>query len=602
LNDTYCVMEPTPLTYTTVTIPSYCGGANGEAMVTGVGGSTPYTYLWPDGQTTATATNLVAGVTYNFTLSDANGCSVIIPIVVTDDPAPAISVSALGVQCFGLDNGQATVVVDSLGTPQFTYLWDDTLNQTTATAVDLVGDTTYNVIVTDANNCSATMPIYVPENPELTLIAAGDDTICYGDSIEISVTGSGGFSNGNYLYGWSNGVNTQTQWVSPGATTTYTVYIEDDAGCRSEDSGMVTVSVLPPLSLTASPQVICDGDSVYLNAVAGGATGGPYTYSWSNGINDSDQTIFGLSNDTSFTITVSDACPKDTTVTVNVTVNPVPDVTVLAEGEGCEPYVLSVDIGQQGGTPVPIVSWLWDFGDGGTSTDPDSTVHLYTVAGTYQVSLVIVSDQGCVATVYSSTMVSAYGLPVAGFDITQGGVILDPTETTILTPTIDFLNTADSIAAWFWDFGDPNSESGNNSTDENPSHMYSDTGTYTVMQVVMTADSCFDTAYGEVTITGDYIIFAPNAFTPDGDGDNDFFFPKGTGVSGESFKLFIFDRWGDLIAEVTGIWSDDLGVGWDGHANYGDEEAQQDVYIWLIRTEDYRGDNHEYVGHVTLLR
>ena len=93
-----------------------------------------------------------------------------------------------------------------------------------------------------------------------------------------------------------------------------------------------------------------------------------------------------------------------------------------------------------------------------------------------------------------------------------------------------------------------------------------------------------------------------NVFTPDGDGDNDFFFPKGIGVNGESFQLFIYDRWGDLIAEVSGIWSDDISIGWDGHANYGTDAAQQDVYIWLIITEDFRGDSHKYVGHVTLLR
>ena len=122
------------------------------------------------------------------------------------------------------------------------------------------------------------------------------------------------------------------------------------------------------------------------------------------------------------------------------------------------------------------------------------------------------------------------------------------------------------------------------------------------MQVVTSSEGCSDTIYDTLTVTGDYIIFAPNAFTPNGDGDNDFFFPKGIGVDGESFELYIFNRWGDLIATVTGIWSDEDGIGWDGHANVGDEQAQMDVYVWLIRTDDFSGATHEYVGHVTLLK
>ncbi|MBL4665045.1 MAG: gliding motility-associated C-terminal domain-containing protein, partial [Nitrospinaceae bacterium] len=605
LNEIYCIPEPWPLVGTPITTPSFCTGANGEATVVGTGGTTPYTYLWPDGQTTPTATNLVAGVTYNFELSDANGCMVIVPVTVTDQPAPAISISAQGVDCNGFDDGTATVVIDSLGAPIFTYQWDDPLAQNTPTAGALVGDMIYNVMVTDANGCTATLPVYVSENPPLTIIASPVDTICYGEQAFISVTGGGGLLINDYFYTWSNGVNTQSQWVSPDSTTTYTVYIDDEAGCRSEDTLDVEVVVHPQITLTATsiPVPNCEGDSTYLSAVAGGGMGGPYTYDWTGAGSDSDTTIFNLPlGVSSFTITVSDACPQDSSITLDITVHPSPDYSISVSGEGCEPFVLTTVAGSGGNPPVTIVSWLWDFDDGFTSTEPDQTTHLYTQSGSYDVSLVIISDMGCVDTVPSLAPVNAYGLPVAGFDLYQGGVKLDsPHVISILTPTIDFVNVSDSVVAWFWDFGDSNSTD-NNSILENPSHMYNDTGTYTIMQVVMTADSCFDTTYKEVTIEGDYIIFAPNAFTPDGDGDNDYFFPKGIGVDGQSFRLFIFDRWGDLIATVEGVWSDDITIGWDGRANFGQSEAQIDVYVWLIQTEDFRGDAHGYVGHVTLLR
>ena len=100
----------------------------------------------------------------------------------------------------------------------------------------------------------------------------------------------------------------------------------------------------------------------------------------------------------------------------------------------------------------------------------------------------------------------------------------------------------------------------------------------------------------------EYILFAPNAFTPNDDGDNEYFMPKGIGVEGDEFELYIYDRWGDLIAEVTGNFSSDLTVGWDGRANKGPEQAQIDVYVWLIKTKDINGVRHEYVGHVSLIR
>ncbi|MCH8318799.1 MAG: hypothetical protein IIA88_09955, partial [Bacteroidetes bacterium] len=63
------------------------------------------------------------------------------------------------------------------------------------------------------------------------------------------------------------------------------------------------------------------------------------------------------------------------------------------------------------------------------------------------------------------------------------------------------------------------------------------------------------------------------------------------------------DRWGDLIATIEGEFDNgDLTIGWDGRANEGNDIAQMDVYVWLIRTEDIDGKNHEYIGHVTLLR
>ena len=68
----------------------------------------------------------------------------------------------------------------------------------------------------------------------------------------------------------------------------------------------------------------------------------------------------------------------------------------------------------------------------------------------------------------------------------------------------------------------------------------------------------------------------------------------------ETFEFYIYDRWGDLIYKSTGTFNNY--IGWDGVANRGNKQAQEDVYVWLIRTDDLNGDTHEVIGHVTLIK
>jgi gliding motility-associated-like protein len=304
------------------------------------------------------------------------------------------------------------------------------------------------------------------------------------------------------------------------------------------------------------------------------------------------------------TVTVSDGCSPDSTVTVEIWVNPNPDVSFTVSGSGCEPYVLTAEVGAVGTTPpVNIVYWLWDFGDGSTSNDPDSTTHVYVTADTFDVALEVISDEGCTTTIVQQGAVVAYSAPTADFTIEQNGVEIDPPEVSILSATIDFMDASSTnVSSWLWDFGDPGSGAENTSDLEDATHMFTDTGTYTITLIVETPDGCADTITKEVRIISQYILFTPNSFTPNDDGDNDYFFPQGVGVDHEFFELYIYDRWGDLISRVEGEWSDDISVGWDGKANGGSETAQMDVYVWLIRATDIMGDQHEYIGHVTLLR
>ena len=183
----------------------------------------------------------------------------------------------------------------------------------------------------------------------------------------------------------------------------------------------------------------------------------------------------------------------------------------------------------------------------------------------------------------------------------QNGNILDPPETSILSSTVDFLDASSpDVVWWLWEYGDEFSDTIMNLYG-NTSHTYTQAEVYIVQLTVQNQYGCLDTVTHPLTIVGDFVFFVPNTFTPNGDGRNELFFPEGIGVDEESFSFYIYDRWGDMIFKSRGSFDREI-IGWDGRANRGKGISQQDVYVWLIRTEDKNGDAHEYVGHVTLLR
>ena len=173
---------------------SCSGGNDGSVTVTASGGTVAgsYTYLWSDGQTNATASNLSAG-NYSVTVTDDNNCSVTSgPVNITEPSAVAASMGIPNmVSCSGGNDGSVSVTASG-GTVagNYTYLWSN--GQTTATATNLIaGD--YSVTVTDDNSCTATAgPVTITELTAITQSNVKTHVLCNGDAngqIEITVNG-----------------------------------------------------------------------------------------------------------------------------------------------------------------------------------------------------------------------------------------------------------------------------------------------------------------------------------------------------------------------------------------------------------------------------
>jgi gliding motility-associated-like protein len=151
---------------------------------------------------------------------------------------------------------------------------------------------------------------------------------------------------------------------------------------------------------------------------------------------------------------------------------------------------------------------------------------------------------------------------------------------------ISFINTNQNATSFYWNFGDELS-----TNQENPFHMFENIGTYDVIHIIADTNGCLDTANQKIEIVEG--MFTPNVFTPNGDGYNDFFEIKVSGV--EEFYLSIYNRWGVLVFE-----SKSSKVKWDGKSLAG-ENASDGTYFYNLKAKSQTKD-YSQSGSVTLLR
>ena len=586
------ITQPTALTLAAAGFPTSCyGSSTGQATVIPSGGTGAYTYSWsPAGGNNANANNLSAG-TYTVTVTDANGCTHDTSVVVTQPAQLRDSISAsVNVLCNGGNNGSATAGVTG-GTSPYTYSWSP-YGGANATASSLTAGS-YTVTVHDHNGCTASASVSITQ-PSALAITDTVSVLCIGQSATLSPNYTGGTPA--YTYSWSPATGLSctacaAPVASPTVNTVYTVTLTDANGCSISLAD--TVKVAPPLQITAGvSQAICPGDSVSLTSSASGGNG-VYTYSWSPATGLSctmcKNTMASPSVNTTYSVVVNDGCstPPDT-ATVTITLNPLPVINFAADtNSGCAPVCTAFKNTTTliSGT---ITSWLWNFGNGDTSSFK-TPYECFNTPGNYNVSLTAVTDKGCIDSMTVTDMIHVYSYPKAVFTMA-------PQPTTIINPTITFTDkSTDSygtLSSWQWLFGDMTDAT---STEENPTHTYQDTGTYCAMLTVTNIHGCKDSVTECLVISPQFTLYIPDAFSPNGDGINDIF--QATGQFVHNFKMYIFDRWGSLL-----YYSEDINKGWNGTANGGSVVCQEDTYVYMITCDDNFGNKHSYIGKIALVK
>ena len=542
---------------------------------------------------------------YSITVTDTVGnCSdtATISLYVLCDTCAAPIPTVTAVTCFGGSDG--AVFAEPFGAdgpPWILQLLDPITSSSVLSDSNVITNTTfiglaagdYIVRSIDTTGCYADTLITITQPPQMTMVVSSDTIICIGGTAILSATGSGGTTP--YSYDWVGLTGNGPHSVSPAISDYFVVNAVDSLGCTSAlDS--VLVAINPPILITPSADdTVCPGGTGSLSVLVNGGQGGTYNYVWTDasGVqvgNTSVLDIIPLAGPSTYYISVTDNC-ETPAATDSLVIHwyQEPQVNFLTTGNtGCYP----VDVTFTNATPTnQVLSCLWNFGDGTSSATCGTISHLYNTPGNYTVNLTITSPEGCINDTTMVDLVEVYDYPTAQFDA-------NPNPVDILNPIVNFSDMSSSDVVGFeWSFLE-GSTLLSTSSQQNPTYEFpeDDPGSYNVELLVVNGDGCEDTVSLQVIVNGVFTCYVPTAFTPDGDGLNDFFYVKGESIDVTNFTFMVFNRWGEKVFET-----EDINDMWDGrHKN---SPAQEDIYIWKVETKDVvTGKLKEFTGHVNLMR
>jgi gliding motility-associated-like protein len=294
--------------------------------------------------------------------------------------------------------------------------------------------------------------------------------------------------------------------------------------------------------------------------------------------------IYQLPGNIPVTLRVEDVNGCIATKTRTVPYFPVPQFLVVAPSEyiGCQPASIFF---QNLSFPVDSNYTVnWDFGDGTTGIGISPT-HVYNDLGVFTVSLEIISPLGCQTDTIWPDLITVLPSPVAGFSFS-------PLQPSNLAPTVQFSDESVDAVKWKWSFGGSGT-----SVEQDPVYTFPDTGMQVIRQVVFHESGCPDTALQLLDVIPEVRYHLPNAFTPNGDGVNDFFGGNGMMEGATNFNMSIWNRYGEKLFETA-----DPFERWNGRKNSTGDLAPQGVYVVQVYFKGPRGKPMHVKGFATLIK
>jgi gliding motility-associated-like protein len=563
--------------------------------------STNITYSW-----TAPATGTLnnssisnpaptgSGVFTVVVIDNSNGCTNTVSqatvALVTDLTVPTVTITPNTATLTCLTPTATAVVTAS--DPSITFTWSPApfvggLNP----SFNAPGN--YILDFTGSNGCVNGTSIDIGfdiSTPTITLSGAVNDGTLTCTTLSVGVTPTiTPSANTSYTWTSSSGSGISTSVNQAPATFTapgvYTLSVENtNNGCVTTATNTahtftvyetVNTPTISLLSTSTNTFIGCSGSASTVSYSVNVVSTGSVNYNWlPNGV--STQTI-DITSPGSYTLIVSDPvtnCADSVEFTVNT--NTIAPQNVDA-GSG-EVIACGFTTTNLAGTSTNTnVSYSWT-GPSLSSITSGSNTANPTVNETGNYTLTVTDNStGCSTT--------------ATVSVTQGTINAAFTADTlngIVPTTINFTDQSTGVNTFNWNFGD-----GNSSITQNPSNIYNSAGTFTVTLIV-SAGPCIDTATAIIIIEDGLTLEIPNVFTPNGDGKNDIFTIKSTGV--KEISLQIFNRWGVKLYEFSGPKA-----AWDGLNNVG-QDVPSGTYFFFVKAKGYDGKEIDKHGTVNLFR
>lgn len=427
------------------------------------------------------------------------------------------------------------------------------------------------------NNNFQTVELFIQEVMDVEVTITAGEVLCPGDEIELIANATGG--GGGYTYEWSTGETTESIFVSPSSTQSFTVSVTDDClNQTAQATTTVSVPTFDPLIADATNDFSeqCPYVPFDLNVEATGGSG-TYEYSWT----DADGNVISTGNavnvvpseTSTYSVSVTDACGNVATDEVTITILSPPLVLdITPEQEICPGDSALITVNATGGFGNYYYFW--------THSD-DTTASIWVKPNVSTDYIVIVEDDCGTFQVQATTSVIVVK-PDADFR-----PVTDPKFTNI---PITFQNLTENGVSYEWEFGE-----GSTSTMTHPNNVYTESGTYYVTLIATDAKGCIDSITRPINILDEFYIYVPNAFTPDGNRYNNVFSISTINIV--DFNILIFNRWGEEVYS-----SGDKNFEWDG--TYKGEMVQDGTYVWKITYSQINEPEEEVLmtGHVTVLR
>jgi gliding motility-associated-like protein len=233
----------------------------------------------------------------------------------------------------------------------------------------------------------------------------------------------------------------------------------------------------------------------------------------------------------------------------------------------------------------------WDFGDGNTISIEQSINYVYKDSGDFQIWTSILYIDGSFVDSIATRSLTISPSPEASFTMNNQNA-------TLVNSTVKFFNQSTGAESYYWLFDTTNMIG--ESFEENPAYTFPDKqpNEFIVMLVATSVVGCESFDFQKVTVLEDHKLYIPNSFTPNGDGNNDFFYIQGKKIDTESYHLTIYDRWGQVVFDSTNLYER-----WNGSNNNGEFYVQSSIFNYsLVYRVIGSFDLKEITGSINLLK